>query len=125
MQTFYIFFYKVLSNFFLYDHYINRSTLLGHTAPKLNWIIHWIQQKAEDCPVVLAAYSFSSLGHFLYSILRARTRKLNMSVYSSMVLDVGLPAPWPAFVSTLIMRGRAWAPCLPITSCTRVSSTQK
>ena len=33
------------------------------------------------------------------------TRKQKMSVYSSMDLLVGLPAPWPDFVSTLIIRG--------------------
>jgi hypothetical protein len=41
----------------------------------------------------------------LYCSPRALIRKQKMSVYSSMLLEVGLPAPWPAFVSRRIISG--------------------
>ena len=44
----------------------------------------------------------------LYWMPRALMRKQNMSVYSSILLVVGLPAPWPAFVSSRIISGFLW-----------------
>jgi len=41
----------------------------------------------------------------LYWMPRARMRKQKMSVYSSMLLEVGFPAPCPAFVSSRIISG--------------------
>ena len=41
-------------------------------------------------------------------IRKKLTRKQKMSVYSSIDLLVGFPAPWPDFVSTLIIRGWVW-----------------
>ena len=38
-------------------------------------------------------------------MLRALMRKQKTSVYSSISFAVGLPPPWPALVSTIIIRG--------------------